>query len=112
MKWLETIKVQVATGFEATIMKEFNISNQSILKNPDRLSPKKILFYNHALVPGHFIVFLKWDTEYVQTTGSLIGLNLLQSLKAFGLIDHSVWIQKEFFSKGGPSWKRLQEGCF
>jgi hypothetical protein len=95
MKWLETIKVQTATGFEKVIEKELKVLTRDLLTNPRRSGLQEALIYNHASVLGHFIICLTWETEYPQTKGSLIGLNLLQTLKAFGLVDHSVWIEKQ-----------------
>jgi hypothetical protein len=45
-------------------------------------------------VPGYFALRLFWNTDTPQTQGSMIGLSLTQALKVFGLVDHSVWIEK------------------
>jgi hypothetical protein len=44
-------------------------------------------------VPGCFALRLFWDTDDPQPRGSLLGMSLAQSLKTFGLVDHSVWIE-------------------
>jgi hypothetical protein len=95
MKWLETIKVQKATGFETAMGKELKVLMKDLLTKTRGLGLEKPHIYNHASIPGYFAIYLRWETEVPQTTGSLLGLNLLQSLKAFGLVDHSVWIQRE-----------------
>ena len=98
MRWLEMIKIQAAIGEQGTVLKELKALNENVLKNPDCSDLMKIVICAHASIPGNFVICLVWETEYPQTAGSLIGLNVSQSLKAFGLVDHSVWFEKE--SKG------------
>jgi hypothetical protein len=95
MKWLETIKVQTATGFETAMEKELKVLMRDLLTKNRGSDLEEAHIYNHASVPGYFAICLTWETEVSQTTGSLIGLNLSQALEAFGLVDHSVWVEKE-----------------
>jgi hypothetical protein len=95
MKWLETIKVQIATGFETAMEKELKVLMKDFLTKTRGSGLEEAHIYNHASVPGYFAICLTWETEVSQTTGSLIGLNLSQALKTFGLVDHSVWVEKE-----------------
>jgi hypothetical protein len=93
MRWLETIKVQSATGKEKTTENELTILVREIRKNTDRQGLRAATVSSHASVPGYFALRLFWDTDDLQASGSLLGMNLTQSLKAFGLVDHSVWIE-------------------
>jgi hypothetical protein len=93
MRWLEIIKIQSAIGKESTVKERLQALNQNIPKHPDNLGLVEVTIYHHASVPGFFVIYLKWDTENAQTLGSLVGLNLSQTLKAFGLVDHSVWTE-------------------
>jgi len=93
MRWLETIKVQSATGKEKTTENELSILVHEIRKNTDRQGLRAATVSSHASVPGYFALRLLWDTDDLQASGSLLGMNLAQSLKAFGLVDHSVWIE-------------------
>jgi len=95
LKWLETIKVQTATGFETAVEKELKLLTKDLLRHAGFSGLAQAVIYNHASVPGHFAICLIWETEYPQTAGSLIGLNLSQTLKVFGLVGHSVWIERE-----------------
>jgi hypothetical protein len=95
MMWLEMIKIQAAIGKEGTVSNELKALNQNVVKNPDCSGLTGIIIYNHASVPGHFAICLAWETEYPQSAGSLIGLNLSQTLKALALVDHSVWIEEK-----------------
>jgi len=93
MRWLETIKVQSATGKEETTENELTILVREVRKNTDRQGLREATVSSHASVPGYFAIRLFWDTDCPQIRGSLLGLSLAQSLKVFGLVDHSVWIE-------------------
>jgi hypothetical protein len=93
MKWLEMIKVQVSSGQEITAQNELMSLVSGIQQNPDYPGPLEFVMYRHAVVPGYFVIHLLWDSPHPQTRGSVAGLSLAQTLKAFGLVDHSVWME-------------------
>jgi hypothetical protein len=93
VKWVEMIKVQASSGQEITIMKELIALISDIQKNPDQPGLLECVIYRHAFVPGYFYIHLLWESQHPQTGGSVAGLNLTQALKAFGLVDHSVWME-------------------
>jgi hypothetical protein len=95
MRWMEIIKVQSAAGNEQTTEHELVVLAREVQKNPDRQGLREAVVSSHASVPGCFALRLFWDTDTPQTQGSLAGLSIAQSLKAFGLVDHSVWIEAE-----------------
>lgn len=90
---METIKVQSATGKEQTTEHELTVLAREVQKNPDPQGLREAAVSSHATVPGCFALRLSWDTDDPQSRGSLLGIHLAQSLKAFGLVDHSVWIE-------------------
>ena len=85
MKWLEMIKVQVSSGQEITAQNELMSLVSGIQQNPDYSGPLEFVMY--------FVIHLLWDSPHPQTRGSVAGLSLAQTLKAFGLVDHSVWME-------------------
>ena len=93
MRWMETIKVQSATGKEHTTEHELTVLAHEIQKNPDRQGLREAAVSGHATVYGCFALRLFWDTDDPKPSGSVLGISLAQSLKAFGLVDHSVWIE-------------------
>jgi hypothetical protein len=93
MEWLEMIKVQVSSAQEITARDELMSLVSDIQKNPDYPGLLEFVMYRHALVPGYFSIHLLWDSQHPQTRGSVAALNLAQTLKTFGLVDHSVWIE-------------------
>jgi hypothetical protein len=95
MKWLEMIKIQAALGREGTVANELKALKNNVRKNPDCSGLSELIICNHASIPGYFAICLVWESRNLHTAGSLTGLNVSQSLRAFGLVDHSVWVEKE-----------------
>ena len=93
MKWMETIKVQSASRREQITEHELMLLACDIRNNPDSQGLREVTVSSHATVPGCFALLLFWDTDDLRPGGSLLGMGLAQSLKAFGLVDHSVWIE-------------------
>jgi hypothetical protein len=90
---METIKVQSATGKGHTAEYELTVLAREIQKNPDLQGLREAAVLSHATVPGCFALQIFWDTHDPQPSGSSLGMSLAQSLKTFGLVDHSVWIE-------------------
>jgi hypothetical protein len=95
MKWLEMIKVQTASGQERGAEEELAAFVREILNDPGSSGLLETVLYQHASVPGCFAVQLTWDREAPGLQGSVLGLRLTQTVKSFGLVNHSVWIEKE-----------------
>ena len=93
MRWIETIRIQSVIGREHTTEQELTVLSRDVQKNPDRKGLLKASVSRSASIPGCFALRLFWDTDDPQSRGSLLGMSLAQSLKTFGLIDHSVWIE-------------------
>jgi len=89
MKWLEVIKLRSA-GKGSGLPEEY-------LMSIDKFNQKglvEINIYHHAALETDLSVHLHWESEQVEQNGSSLGLRLAQALKEFGLVDHSIWIEK------------------
>jgi hypothetical protein len=95
MKWLETIKLQSASGMESITERQLLGLANEVRNCPDYRGPVEAMVYNHASVPGYFAIRLFWSTGAPLVQGSSLGMRIAQTLKTFGLVDHSVWIEKE-----------------
>lgn len=93
VKWLEMIRVQTSSGQAITTENEFIALVSDIQKNPDYPGLVEFTIYCHASVPSYFSIHLSWNSTYPQIRGSVAGLTLAQTLKTFGLVDHSVWME-------------------
>jgi len=90
MKWLEVIKLRSA-GKGSGLPEEYLLSIDRLGQN--RLIEIKI--YRHAALESDLSVLLHWESARPEQNGSSLGLRLAQALKEFGLVDHSIWIEKE-----------------
>ena len=90
MKWLEVIKLRSA-GKDSGSLEE-------LFSSIDKLSQSGLVEmknFRHAALETDFSVHLRWESEQASENGSGLGLRLAQALEEFGLIDHSVWIEKK-----------------
>jgi hypothetical protein len=51
--------------------------------------------YNSASYQTDLALSLTWDTNSFRREGSRAALTISEALKTFGLVEHSVWVEKE-----------------
>ena len=95
MKWMEAIKAQTAEELENKTRAELTELLNDFLNNADNIGLIEAGLYTHASVSGCFSIYLTWDTKRPIILGSPLGVQLTRTLKAFGLVNHSVWICKQ-----------------
>ncbi|MEW6673222.1 MAG: hypothetical protein AB1427_16090 [Thermodesulfobacteriota bacterium] len=91
MKWIEMIRLigqddshQTVDGLivsEKNLIREQGALNAGVYANP---------FYANDLC-----LYFLWDTNNPQLRGSRAGLNISETLKGFGLVEHSVWVPRK-----------------
>ena len=91
MKWLEIIKVRTAGNHDG-LLEEFL---SSLAKVDQRGGLMEIKTYHHATLGTDLSVQLLWESDRPEQNGTALGLRLAQTLKEFGLTDHSIWIEDE-----------------
>ncbi len=90
MKWLEIIKLR-SVGNNRNLVKKIALS----ATEAGQKGLVKIEFYRHAILESDLSLHLLWDSDQLEKNGSALGLHLAQALEEFGLVDHSIWIEKE-----------------
>ena len=55
----------------------------------------RIHMYNSASYQTDLALSLTWDTNFLQHEGSRAGLTISEALKTFGLVEHSIWVEKD-----------------
>jgi hypothetical protein len=90
MKWLEIIKLRTAEKSSGVLEKIFLPGDEFV-----QSGLIKIAFYRHDVLESDLSIHLQWDSKQPSKNGSSLGLRFAQALKDFGLIDHSIWIEKE-----------------
>lgn len=55
----------------------------------------QVRMYNSASYQTDLALSLTWDTNSFQREGSRAALTISEALKTFGLVEHSIWVEKE-----------------
>ncbi len=87
MKWMEFIKVQVAKSDIDAKLEDLIADHKSCQ------GLLKARVFRHALV-GDCSILLTWNTDNPEVQGSTMGQYIKNALKQYGLVDHSVWIER------------------
>lgn len=88
VKWMEFIKVQTTAPLVVTRLLGLL---EGCSQCPGLLEAK--VFHNASV--DDCSLCLRWDTDRPEPLGSSIGVFFSTSLKQYGLVDHSVWIEQE-----------------
>jgi hypothetical protein len=84
---MEFIKVQSAGSNVVTKLNDFVAE----CKQCKGLLEAKV--FVHSMVKDCSLCLL-WNTDKPESHGSSVGLHLVNNLKKYGLVDHSVWVEK------------------
>ncbi len=92
MRRLELIKVRTVGVQEKLMVSEFLDTVICDLDTPDLIDAS--IFF-HEAIPGDLSVVLLWGAASSEASGNESGLFLVQELSRFGMVDHSVWLEKD-----------------
>ncbi len=87
MKWMEFIKVQTA---QPNVAEKLTTFATEFSKCRGLLETK---IFNHATV-NDCSICLRWNTDRPESQGSSVGLSLCNTLRKYGLVDHSIWVER------------------
>ena len=88
MIWMEFIKVQTSQSNVYAMLKNFVAECR---KSKGLLDAK---VFSHTMVDDCSLCLL-WKTKRFDPQGSSVGMHLTNTLKKYGLVDHSVWVEKD-----------------
>ncbi len=90
MKWIEVIKISVAENRRAALENQI----ESVMNNINREESTDTVKLYYNLLDGELSIHLCWNSGGAQPRRSNTGLCLAHLLREFGLISHSVWVEK------------------
>ncbi len=92
MMWLEVIHVRVTDQECDRLLPIFT----DLLKEiREKENCKKVQLFRRALLKNDVCLHLYHDSENAGVEGSPVGLHLATMLKPFGMVNHTVWTEKE-----------------
>ncbi len=91
MKWLEIIELRSVGNNRILLEKLFQRLIEDLEKKGKR---QTIKFYNHKAVHSDISIHLFHDSEEADINGSPLGLQLISTLKGYGLVNHNIWVEQ------------------
>jgi len=92
MVWMEMIRLRTTEGQTEAALGLLRYSVSHVTGEPGLV---RIHVYNSAAFHTDLALSLTWDTQAPHHQGSRTGLSISDTLNAFGLVEHSVWVEKE-----------------
>ncbi|MFC1557062.1 hypothetical protein ACFL6I_06240 [candidate division KSB1 bacterium] len=91
MKWIEIIELRSADSNRELLETHL----QKLTNEMDKEKVKQaIKVYTRVMIDTDFSIHLFHDSNKVENSGSALGLRLVSALKAFGLVNHTVWVER------------------
>lgn len=91
MRWIEIITLRSATANLQALDTEFLLS---IIDNNQTELLKSFRIYRRHKMETDLTVHLFWDSEKVEKKGNTLVQHLIQFMKQYGLVNHSVWVEQ------------------
>ena len=90
MNWLEIIELHAASGKRASC--ELYLKN--VIKDLEREPGSLVLtVFSQTALDCDYMLQLRHQSQQVELHGSDLGLRLVDALKEFGLVNHTVWTE-------------------
>ena len=91
MKWMEIIELRSVSSHQKSVEEKL----KSIIEELDKQIKKQDLkLYSHISLENDYCIQLLYDSKNADINGSPLGMHLLSGLKEYGLVNHSVWIER------------------
>ena len=90
MKWVEIIKIRTVGEPESRMVTE-DLEDFSTMDKGIR--PAMVKLYHHATVESDLCIHLYWESESVSPRKSPMGLRIVESIGAWGVANHSIWVE-------------------
>ena len=92
MKWLETIELRSASKHHTLV--ERTLADLTTGAHQE-VKPQAISEYRNLTVETDWSIHLHYESERENICKSPLGLRLAAALKEFGLVHHSVWVERK-----------------
>ena len=91
MKWLEIIELRSVGKNRKFLEQDLKSLIEELNKETEQRTTK---VYSRVVVDSDFSIHLLHDSKEADINGSPLGFQLVSTLKEFGLINHSVWVEQ------------------
>ena len=98
MEWIEIIRLRTQPDVEASVIRWLKDMIGSMNGTPG-LDEAKI--YTHSAIPGDISLHIVWNTVQELFNESEVGLMIADTLRKYGILDHTVWLTEAVSGKNG-----------
>ena len=92
MKWIEIIEIRSA----GKTQKELETHLQELIHQvEEKTETQTVKLYTHMMINTDFCIHLVHNSGHPKNRGSSLGIRLVSALKFDGLVNHSIWIEKQ-----------------
>jgi hypothetical protein len=96
MEWIEIIRLRTQPDVEPSVIQWLKEMIRSMNGTPG-LNEAKI--YTHSAIPGDISLHIMWDTVQGLFKESEVGLMIADTLRKYGILDHTVWLMEAMNGK-------------
>ena len=92
MKWIEIIELRSA----GNTRKQLETDLQEFIEQVEKKTEKQtVKLYTRMMIDTDVSIHLFHDSSKVKNRGSSLGIRLVSALKSYGLVNHTIWIEKQ-----------------
>jgi hypothetical protein len=92
MRWVEVIEFRSFKKDDALLKLDFwNCLGDAI----GEAQIVKIEVYNHSTLTTDISIHVHYESAQIASQGSPFGLRLVSELRAFGVVNHTVWVEAQ-----------------
>lgn len=92
MKWIEIIELRSAGNTRKHLETHLQEFMDLVKKKTEKQTVK---LYTRMMIDTDFSIHLFHDSSEVKNRGSSLGIRLASALKSYGLVNHTIWIEKQ-----------------
>jgi hypothetical protein len=92
MKWVEIIELRSA----GNTRKQLETHLQEFVEQVEKKTKKQtVKLYTRMMIDTDVSIHLFHDSIKAKNRGSSLGIRLVSALKSYGLVNHTIWIEKQ-----------------
>ena len=92
MKWIEIIELRSAGNTRNQLETRLQEFIEQVEKKTEKQTVK---LYTRMMIDTDVSIHLFHDSSKVKNRGSSLGIRLVSALKSYGLVNHTIWIEKQ-----------------
>ena len=94
MNWVEIIRLRSNGNVQESLIQELL---KPVAEDKERNGLVSMRIYRNPWIDTDISIHLHWESTRLEQHGSAMALRLAQTLKEFGLINHSAWVEEPSF---------------